>query len=156
MSGNVVNILNRQMNLDQYLPSSLTHILSNLYISCTLIGKKLFNTQITHSRLNTCLQWIEQRQVQVQTRNISVFWELGCLIFEIWWQAAPGPQFNTCIKMTSYQYRKSHCGDKTILRPSYLHNGISYTGKTTSLHWTRAQASMRWHCFFFFFQFACH
>ena len=37
--------------------------------------------------------------------------------------------------MTSYQYRKSHCGGKTILRPSYLHNGISYTGKTTSLYW---------------------
>ena len=35
------------------------------------------------------------------------------------------------IKMSSYQYRKSHCGDKTILRPSYLHNGISYTGKMT-------------------------
>ena len=49
----------------------------------------------------------------------------------------PGPRFN--IKMTSYQYRKSHCGDKTILRPSYLHNGISYTGKTTSLYWIRAQ-----------------
>ena len=48
----------------------------------------------------------------------------------------PGPWFN--IKMTSYQYRKSHCGDKTILRPSYLHNGISYTGKTTSLYWIRA------------------
>ena len=44
----------------------------------------------------------------------------------------PGPRFN--IKMTSYQYRKSHCGDKTILPPSYLHNGISYTGKTTSLY----------------------
>ena len=29
-----------------------------------------------------------------------------------------------------YQYRESHCGDKTILRPSYLHNVISYTGKT--------------------------
>ena len=41
--------------------------------------------------------------------------------------------------MTSYQYRKSHCGDKTILRPSYLHNGISYTGKMTSLYWIRAQ-----------------
>ena len=40
--------------------------------------------------------------------------------------------------MSSYQYRKSHCGDKTILRPSYLHNGISYTVKTTSSHWTRA------------------
>ena len=28
------------------------------------------------------------------------------------------------MKMPSYQYRKSHCGDKTILRPSYLHNGF--------------------------------
>ena len=43
------------------------------------------------------------------------------------------------IKMTSYQYRKSHCGAKTIWRPSYLHNGISYTGKMTSLYWIRAQ-----------------
>ena len=42
-----------------------------------------------------------------------------------------GGWFN--IKMPSYQYRNSHCGDKTILRPSYLHNGISYTGKMTSL-----------------------
>ena len=42
------------------------------------------------------------------------------------------------IKMSSYQYRKSHCGDKTILRPSYLHNGIPYTGKMTSLYWIRA------------------
>ena len=32
--------------------------------------------------------------------------------------------------MLSYQYGKSHCGDKTILRSSYLHNGISSTGKT--------------------------
>ena len=30
--------------------------------------------------------------------------------------------------MVSYQFRKSHCRDKTILRSSYLHNGISYTG----------------------------
>ena len=49
----------------------------------------------------------------------------------------PGPWFN--IKITSYQYRKSHYGDKTILRPSYLHNGISYTGKMASLYWIRAQ-----------------
>ena len=42
------------------------------------------------------------------------------------------------IKLPSYQYRKSHCGEKTILRPSYLHNGISYTGKMTSLYWIRA------------------
>ena len=49
----------------------------------------------------------------------------------------PGPWFN--IKMSSYQYRKSHCGCKTILWPSYLHNDISYTGKTTSLYWIRDQ-----------------
>ena len=49
-------------------------------------------------------------------------------------ELTPGGWFN--IK-TSYQYRKSHCGDKTILRPSYLHNGISYTGKMLSLYWTR-------------------
>ena len=48
----------------------------------------------------------------------------------------PGPWFN--IKMSSYQYRKSHCGDKTVVRSSYLHNGISYTGKMTSLYWIRA------------------
>ena len=48
----------------------------------------------------------------------------------------PGGRIN--IKMWSYQYRKSHWGDKTILRPSYLHNGISYTGKKTSLYWIRA------------------
>ena len=48
-----------------------------------------------------------------------------------------GPWFN--IKIPSYQYRRSHCGDKTILRPSYLHNGISYTGKMTSLYWISVQ-----------------
>ena len=38
------------------------------------------------------------------------------------------------IKMSSSQYRKYHYGDKTILRPSYLHNGIPYTGKMISLY----------------------
>ena len=42
------------------------------------------------------------------------------------------------IKMPSYQYRKSHCGDKTVVRSSYLHNGVSYTGKMVSLYWIRA------------------
>ena len=28
--------------------------------------------------------------------------------------------------MSSYQFRKSYCGDKTVVRSSYLHNGISY------------------------------
>ena len=38
-------------------------------------------------------------------------------------------------KMSSYQYRKSHCGDKIVVRSSHLHNGISYTGKMASLYW---------------------
>ena len=36
------------------------------------------------------------------------------------------------------QYRKSHFGDESILRPYNLQNGISYTGKMTSLYWIRA------------------
>ena len=40
--------------------------------------------------------------------------------------------------MLSYQYRESHCGDQTVLRLSYLHDGISFTGKMTSLYWIRA------------------
>ena len=39
------------------------------------------------------------------------------------------------MKKLSYQYRKSHCGDKTVVRSFYPHNGISYTGKMTSLYW---------------------
>ena len=40
--------------------------------------------------------------------------------------------------MTFYQNRKYHYGDKTILRPSYLHNGIPCTDKMTSLYWIKA------------------
>ena len=43
------------------------------------------------------------------------------------------------ITLSTYQYRKSHRGDKTILLSSYLHNGIFYTDKTASLYWIRAQ-----------------
>ena len=41
------------------------------------------------------------------------------------------------MNMPSYQYRKYHCGGKTILWSSYLHNGISFTSKMTSLYWIR-------------------
>ena len=44
-----------------------------------------------------------------------------------------GPWFN--INMSSYQYRKSRCGDKTVVRSAYLHNGISYTSKMVSFYW---------------------
>ena len=41
--------------------------------------------------------------------------------------------------MSSYPYRKFHCGNKTFLRPSHRHNRISYTGKMTSLYWDGPQ-----------------
>ena len=62
-----------------------------------------------------------------------------CIVNTMWllmWDKEPEAWIN--MKMPSYQYRKSHCGDKTILRPSYLHNGISCTGKMPSLYWIRA------------------
>ena len=40
------------------------------------------------------------------------------------------------IKMSYYQYRKSHCGDKTFVRSFSLHNEISYTSKMVSSYWT--------------------
>ena len=49
---------------------------------------------------------------------------------------SPGPWFY--IKTPSYLHRKSHCGDKRVVRLSYLHNGNSYTGKMASLYWVRA------------------
>ena len=64
-----------------------------------------------------------------ENKQYQCLWKMFC---------EPGPRFN--IKTSSYQYRKSHCGDKTILRPSYLHNGVSYNGNTTSLYWIRAMA----------------
>ena len=53
-----------------------------------------------------------------------------------------GGWFN--IKMLSYQYRKSYCGYKTILRSSYIHNGISDTGKMTFWYWNEAQACIKY------------
>ena len=55
---------------------------------------------------------------------------------------SPEPWFN--IKMSSYQYSESHCGDKTVVRSSYLHNGISYTGEMASLYWTNSLISSRY------------
>ena len=57
-------------------------------------------------------------------------WKDAIYIWRAW------PQFN--IKMSSYRYRKSHCGDKTVVRLFYLHIGISYTGKATCLYWIGA------------------
>ena len=66
----------------------------------------------------------------------GALWDLWDWSIESLLQLGPGGWFN--INMSSYQYRISHCGDKTVVRSSYVHNGNSYTGKTTSLYWIRA------------------
>ena len=74
-------------------------------------------------QLKVGLHWLQKRlgTEQVTRHYMNEFW--------------PGGWFN--IKITPHRHRKSHCGDKMILQPSYLHNGISYTGKTTYLYWIR-------------------
>ena len=67
---------------------------------------------------------------------IMIWWNRSCKV----WKSS-GPWFD--IKMSSHQYRKSHYGDKTILRPSYLHHAISNAGKMSSLYWIRAQINVR-------------
>ena len=42
----------------------------------------------------------------MNTMNKELIWP-----YQLWW--CPGPWFN--IKMSSYQCRKSHCGDKTVV-----------------------------------------
>ena len=71
------------------------------------------------------------RYVTVLSSVLQSSAESTCLWY---WSGEPGPWFN--IKMPFYQYRKSHSGDRTVVRSSYLHNGISYTGKMASSYWT--------------------
>ena len=48
------------------------------------------------------------------------------------------------IKMSSNQYRKCHCGNKPLLRSSYLYNGNSYTGKSASICWISSWHEIAW------------
>ena len=90
------------------------------------------------------------RWVSSATSYISAWWGKRSSPFICWivfWGQMiqykdSGPWFN--IKMTSYQCRKFHCGDKTVVRSSYLHNGISYTGKMSSLYWIRPLLSYQY------------
>ena len=70
---------------------------------------------------------------------ISMIWFPVLIGWHHYIETSTGLYFN--IKMLSWQCRKSHCGDKTVVRSSYLHNGISYTCETISLYWIGAQVS---------------
>ena len=103
-----------------------------------------------HEAVNLVLtqhvKWCEQNIFKNMCSTVVISVLCGCctrLLFPMFvcssWSAwkcqccSAGSWLN--IKMLSYQDRKSHCGDKTVVRSSYLHNGISYTGKTASLYW---------------------
>ena len=98
------------------------------------------------------LNWLEKTSGPRFNIKMTSFQYRSLILYVLnWLEKTSGPRFN--IKMTSFQYRKSHCGDKMILRPSYLHNGITCTGKTTSLYWIGAQnifkssiISQHWYC----------
>ena len=87
--------------------------------------------------------WVEGTHTSSRTYNICrtiqnrvpIVQTYICLMAYSW------PWFN--IKMSSYQYRKPHCGDKTVVRSSYIHNGIFYSCNTTSSYWIMTLVVLR-------------
>ena len=101
-------------------------------------------SQLTPRRLKSpasrlCAQPFVQAQIK---ENIKAprHWPLpedrGIPIAKGHWH---GKRFHLMTSSWSYQYQKSHCEHKTILRSSYLHNVISYTGEITSICWIKPQ-----------------
>ena len=152
--------LNRRLNKQQWgwwflgyykCTTAKVFISTQLYISSGLIHpycciRSTFSTHyyITESR--------DPKGLNHTVFKTLLYHAMVVLGLRAWWNAMdlemvilqttfPGPRFN--IKMSSYRYRKSLCGDKTVVRSSYLHNGISYTGKMSSLYWIRAQYVFR-------------
>ena len=76
--------------------------------------------------------------------------KIGCLLWssskmghEDFQNKPSGLWFN--IKMSSFQYRKSHCRDRTVVDESYyLHNGISYTHGWVTVTTNRSYHQPRW------------
>ena len=105
------------------------------YLSCNLTWyrKGRVTEEYGHNKL------YHLSNIMFMVHNISnrlmIRWPPKCCCF-VPTEMMLGP--DSIKRMTSYRYGKSHCEDKTIWRPSYLHNGISYTGKMTSLYWIRA------------------
>ena len=69
------------------------------------------------------MSWMSALDIQVYCSDLHN-------VIEYW---APSQYKNVILPVSEIP-----CGDKTIVRLSYLNNGISYTGKMTSLHWIRA------------------
>ena len=77
--------------------------------------------------------WIISKH-SAKTKIYSTFQEAYVLLFVVFCCGLVLIDLPISFSVT-YQYRNSHCGDKTFLRPSYIHNRISYDGETTSFYW---------------------
>ena len=130
---------NPHPNISKWLSFMLGYALASVSRTHRLWSRLLQLVQSPSSRGDLAESSVAKQPhiitVLAASARLKHWW--GCYPFKYWSRLYAGGWFN--IKMASYQYRKSHCGDKTILRPSYLHNGISYTGKTTSLYWIGQQ-----------------
>ena len=98
-------------NLDAVLSHEGTMLHSScrpLTISVMISLLQLVAGKIQEYLQRDSRQWQQGRRMGVHS-NISGSW---------------------CSINISYQYRKSHRGDKTFVRTSYLHNGLYYSDKT--------------------------
>ena len=104
------------------------------------IFKRIFFNENAWISIKFSLKYVRKGPIDINPALVQIMaWRRSGLPFVcLCCGLVPWPWFN--IKMLSYQYRISHCGYKTILRSSYLHNGISYTRKITSLYWIRPQS----------------
>ena len=113
-------------------------------LESALVWPQTTRTRAFANRLNVYWSTQDWNYTSLPYQRPWIFMNFECakpfMNFALWFLMTAGRWFN--MKMSSYQYRKSHCGDKTILRPSYLHNGISYTGKMPFLYWFKALISI--------------
>ena len=79
-----------------------------------------------------------------RSQNILIF-NMGIHILVRHFYIETAPRARIQYKGVFSQYMKSECGDETVVRSSYPNNGISYTGKKTSLYWRWTQGRMP-HC----------
>ena len=97
----------------------------------TFSWKKMHLKMSSGKRRTSCLGL---NLLKLWTGNSNITWNVTMKVQN----KDQGPDSIWRCHLTSM--RKSHCRDETILRPSYFHNGIFYTGKAVSLYWIGAQA----------------
>ena len=122
--------------------NNLFHILHITVVFCTKFHKDL----VTWKKF--IMLFDSQRFSFYSLWNHVAIWNQGS--WASLGQKMARARFNR--KMSSYRYRKSHCGDKMVVRSSYLHNGISYTGKMSPLYWISPRAWMSNHIPMFYME----